>query len=307
MQISVARASIPIDINNDDDFMKKLNDIESSRISSQDLIDINNDDDFMKKLNDIESCRISSQDLNDNVLHNKAKNSVFRHKEGLKNTDLNLLIAKKSSVMSYAMCGEFAKNIAFPVGIATIIFITPGSLQMIFNKAVTRPSGFFNIAKTIALSSITFYKSLSYPNSAILPIQIIAGGMTCYGSVKLFNAMIIGPQCKNYASWRIGRMQAIMDNLTIPECYHDDEELSKYICPITCCPIRFPVSTKEDLKIIYEQGAIISLIQSSQNGIAKCPITRKKITMDNVDLRLDVYDIITARLKNLGYEDPEIE
>jgi hypothetical protein len=132
-------------------------------------------------------------------------------------------------------------------------------------------------------------------------MQCILGAIWCTGSaVILYKILVVGPVINDFYSWRISRIQPLLDNLTIPVQFHEDEFLSQNICPITFSPIREPV--RDPSGHIYEQAAIRAWLDS---GHATSPLTRQRLTSEDLEFMNDLFNQITQRLIDLGYNDIE--
>ena len=90
----------------------------------------------------------------------------------------------------------------------------------------------------------------------------------------------------------------IYDNLlirqTIPKEFEDDPIFKKNICPITLCPIRFPV-LEPRTKVVYEKAAIEEWIQKHHTS----PFTRDVLNIEDLEPMPELQKVIDDRLKGI--------
>lgn len=81
---------------------------------------------------------------------------------------------------------------------------------------------------------------------------------------------------------------------TIPEAFHEDPILSQYICPITLCPIRYPLRDPV-IGHIYEAHAILAWVTNNHTS----PLTRNRLEPGDLQQVPGLQARIAARLRNL--------
>lgn len=81
---------------------------------------------------------------------------------------------------------------------------------------------------------------------------------------------------------------------TIPGEFHDDEVFSQYICPITLCPIRYPLRDPRTGHL-YEAHAIIGWLERSPTS----PLTRASLRTEDLEKVPEIQDRIERRLREL--------
>lgn len=88
---------------------------------------------------------------------------------------------------------------------------------------------------------------------------------------------------------------SLYQNLTqldeIPPLFHQDPILSKFICPISLCPIRHPVRDPHS-KTIYERASILKWIEEHSTS----PMTRLPLTKEQLIPSLAISCLINYRL-----------
>lgn len=78
----------------------------------------------------------------------------------------------------------------------------------------------------------------------------------------------------------------------IPDALHDDIVFKRYVCPITNCPIRFPVGDPNGVHV-YEMNAILREIEIRQRS----PMTKISLTQEQLIPKPHLQALIDDRLK----------
>lgn len=193
-------------------------------------------------------------------------------------------------VKEFIFSREGFKAIATPLFQIGLFYLSPGVGARLTGNLTSLP-GLLNNFRAVASYSTQYWYGFFTPEMSVFGLTM--WGVKAYASVKLFNSLCVGPVARNYAAWRIARMQTFYDNLMIPEQFHNDAVLKENICGITLFPIRYPV--KDRYGRYWEQGAISAWLIHSKT----CPLTRQPL--EEIDLVFDeeLYQKISRKLEAL--------
>lgn len=90
-----------------------------------------------------------------------------------------------------------------------------------------------------------------------------------------------------------------LDYKMIPDEHHDDDIFNQFICPITFCPIRFPVTAPNKVggpDHHFERAAIVEWLSKSKIN----PLTKKPLHLRDLKENDDMRQIIEDRMKDLN-------
>jgi hypothetical protein len=198
--------------------------------------------------------------------------------------------ALTNSALSLEQFDQFLKmsRLALVIGYLGLGFI-------LFNKEHENPWD------NPLLRGFIFSINLFLGNNLLTPNQNFIAIRISDSLIKAFHAISQNEAKLSFPTVTFNRELSV----SIPEKWHRDDILSRYICPITQSPIRCPLILTHAGRLYYfEKYALIKWAKLSRKGnLFKNPLTQEWTTINKISFNPNFLRKIETRIKELQEEE----